>query len=74
MQVTRYLFQSPYSSQVQVGRADTSSSAQQSGVQDDSGLQKAANQTLESAKTFKANQVEEVKPTISSDSLLDIYA
>ena len=74
MQVTRYLFQSPYSSQVQVGRPDTSSSTEQSSVSDDSGLQKAANQSLQNAEAFKATQVKEVKPVVSSDSLLDIYA
>ena len=74
MQVTRYLFQSPYSSQVQVGRPDTSTSGEQKSSVDDSGLQKAANQSLEKAQSFKATQTAEVKPTVSSSSTLDIYA
>ncbi|MCF6309327.1 MAG: hypothetical protein L3J19_02465 [Sulfurimonas sp.] len=74
MQVTRYLFQSPYSSQVQVGRPDVSSSGEQKSAQSDSGLQKAVNQPLEEAQSFKETQVQEVEPTVKSDILLDIYA
>ncbi|MCW8895575.1 hypothetical protein [Sulfurimonas sp.] len=74
MQVTRYLFQSPYSNQIQIGRPDTSSSTKQSGIENDSGLQKAANQSLQNAEAFKATQIQEVKPAVSSNSLLDTYA
>lgn len=74
MQVTSYLFQSPYSSQVQVGRPHTSSSGEQKSTQSDSGLQKAVNQPLEEAQSFKEAQVQEVEPAVKSDVLLDIYA
>ncbi len=77
MQITRYLFQSPYHSQVQVGRPDTSS-VKQGSTQSDSGLQEAANQSLEKAQSFQETQVQEVEPTVEptadSSALLDIYA
>jgi hypothetical protein len=74
MQVTNYLFQSPYSSQVQVGRPNTSSSGEQKSTQSDSGLQQAINKPLEEAQSFKETQIQEVEPAVKSDALLDIYA
>jgi len=44
MQVSRYFFQSPYSSQVQLGRPDTTTSGEQQSRLADSGLKKAADQ------------------------------
>ena len=74
MQVNSYIFQSPYSSQVQVGRPDATSNSEQKTTQPDtSGLNKAINQPQESAQAFKSTQVEEVKPTVDVNSSLDIY-
>jgi len=75
MNVGSYIFQSPYSSQVQVGRPDpsvkkedssSSNSAQQSTT--------VVNETLSEAKSFESTQVSEVKPVVESDKLLDVYA
>jgi len=75
MNVGSYIFQSPYSSQVQVGRPDpsvkkedspSSSSAQQSAS--------VVNETLSKAKSFESTQVSEVKPVVKSENLLDVYA
>ena len=73
MNVSRYIFQSPYSSQVQVGRPDPS-------VKQDSSSAVATqsapvvNETLSSAQSFTATQTSEVTPTVSSNNLLDVYA
>ncbi|QOY54453.1 hypothetical protein HUE87_11330 [Candidatus Sulfurimonas marisnigri] len=74
MEVTRYIFQSPYSSQVQVGRADTVSVGSKNTADSSSGLDGAINQALSNAENFEATQVKELELTISSDSILDIYA
>ena len=75
MNVGSYIFQSPYSSQVQVGRPDpsvkkedssSSSSAQQGTT--------VVNETLSKAKSFESTQVSEVKPVVKSENLLDVYA
>lgn len=74
MQVTRYLFQSPYSSPVQFGRVDpTTKDSSNSG---DAQLLKSTNQTAVAAQAFEATQTKEVKPSVSgpAGSSLDIYA
>ncbi|QSZ40763.1 hypothetical protein GJV85_01060 [Sulfurimonas aquatica] len=70
MQVKQYTFQSPSSSQVQVGRPDMSTKSETSS----SGDLKNTNQTLAKAESFAQTQVSEVKPTVSSNQLLDVYA
>jgi len=74
MDVTNYIFQSPYSSPVQVGRPDTSSVKKQ-GVQKDSGAEiiTATNESLKKAESFKNTQTQDVKATVESASL-DTYA
>lgn len=69
MEVTRYLFQSPYSSQIQIGRPDVNSSTSGEG---DSELIKSTNQTMKEAQSFQASQTKEVTPTVNSNSLLDV--
>jgi hypothetical protein len=67
MEVTRYLFQSPYSSQVQVGRPETSTSSNTSGA--DTQSNPVANVTsLESKVTQESPKAE------PADKLLDTYA
>ena len=73
MNVTRYTFQSPYSSQFQVGRPDPSSK-QADTTQDSSGLIKSTNTSLANAASFEATQTGEVTPTVNSAPLLDLYA
>ncbi len=77
MNVGSYIFQSPYSSQVQVGRPDPSAKSeesQSSTTQSSAGSFTAVNSTAQEAQTFKATQVSEVKPAVESTQLLDIYA
>jgi hypothetical protein len=74
MQVNSYIFQSPYSSQVQIGRLDTSTNNKETSTQDDSALKNAVNQPLNNAQSFKATQTQEVKPTVDGGALLDTYA
>jgi len=73
MQVARYTFQSPYPSQVQVGRPDTSSTKSDDssgGFGFDAG---STNQTLQDAKTFEASQTREVTSEVESKKFLDMY-
>jgi hypothetical protein len=67
MEVTRYLFQSPYSSQVQVGRAKTStnSKAKESDAKSSSD---------EKSTSLESKNVQESQKAKSPEKLLDIYA
>ena len=70
MKTQSYLFQSPYSSQVQIGRPDPNVQAQTS-------MQEAPNQVEQSVKeaqSFKTSQQSEVKPSVTSPFTLDTYA
>lgn len=69
MQVTRYLFQSPYSSPVQFGRVDPSS---KDSSQDNTKLLNSTNETANKAQVFESTQTKEVTPTVSGK--LDVYA
>lgn len=72
MQVTQYLFQSPYSSPVQYGRVDPTST--QSASQSDAKLPSATNETANKAQAFESTQKKEVTPTVSGSNVLDVYA
>ncbi|WP_373001642.1 hypothetical protein [Sulfurimonas sp.] len=74
MNVTRYTFQSPYPSQVQVGRPDPSSKQESSAPDTGSEIIKSTNTSLANAQSFQATQTSEVKPTVGSSPLLDTYA
>ena len=74
MNISRYLFQSPYSSQVQIGRPDPSVKKEDSTQSTGAELSKNTNLTQQKAEQFKATQVSEVKPTVDSKQLLDTYA
>jgi len=70
MQVAQYTFQSPSTSQVQVGKLDPSSVKEEKS----SSLPSAAtNQTQTKAESFIAMQTQEVKPTVTANSI-DVYA
>ena len=79
MQVSRYLFQSPYSSQVQFGTPDPSvkkeESSQTTQKQESNPQQAPAlpNESLQNAQNFKSTQIKDVTPTVSNN-LLDVYA
>lgn len=70
MNVSSYVFQTPYSSQVQVGKLDPNSQ-KDTGASSD--LPSGTNQTQNEAKTFQASQTSEVEPSVESTKL-DIYA
>jgi len=76
MNVERYIFQSPYSSSVQVGRPDPSVKKEDTGgtTQSASANITSTNQTLQDAKSFQATQTNEVKATVEPTHLLDVYA
>jgi len=69
MQVNQYTFQSPSSSQVQIGRPDTSVSQEKK-----NSTVPNTNETQVKAQSFAANQTQEVKPTVNTNKLLDVYA
>ena len=70
MQVAKYTFQSPSTNQVQVGKLDQSSVKQESSSTSSVNV---PNKSVSDAETFKASQVSEVMPSVSSEHLLDIY-
>ena len=78
MEVSKYLFQSPSSSQVQVGRPDPSSKQEPTKQeQTKESASTVPNETLKEAQSFQATQTQEVSPSVkSSDSSnsLDVYA
>ena len=70
MQVAKYTFQSPSTSQVQVGRLDPSSVKEEN---KNSSLNKeVVNQSSNQAASFAAKQTQEVKPTLTQNSI-DLY-
>ena len=72
MQVAQYLFQSPSTSAVQVGRLDPSS-VKEASSQSSASLPKAAiNETASKAESFAQTQTQEVKPTVTANSI-DLY-
>lgn len=73
----QYVFQSPYSSQVQIGRLDTTTSSEQSTT--NTTEQAQTNTTNESknftdSKAFQETQTKEVPAVENSNNLLNIYA
>jgi hypothetical protein len=79
MNVSSYLFQSPYSSPVQVGRIDPSAK-QEDVKKEDTKPQEDTTSTLQTdqksqeAQAFAASQVKEVTPEVKDQKLLDTYA
>ena len=75
MQVAQYLFQSPYTSAVQVGRLDPSSSQSSSDTNTQATVE---DQTQQKAQEFTQTQKQAVKPSVStntpSTNILDITA
>lgn len=74
MNITRYIFQSPYPSQVQIGRPDPSAKQDVSASQQDTQILESTNDTASKAQTYLNSEKKEVKPTVNSTNLLDTYA
>jgi len=77
MNVDRYIFQSPYSSQFQVGRPDPSATSKEETSSVSAEIIKGPDQVQQQASTFKSPSVEKTKaiqPTNNSDQLLNLYA
>lgn len=72
MQVAKYTFQSPSTSQVQVGRLDPSSVKEEKSSSQAELPSSALNKTAAEAQSFAQTQVKEVKPTLSENSI-DLY-
>jgi len=80
MQVNRYIFQSPYSSQVQFGTPDPSVKKEDTTNEQAKEAKKQTqqspvipNESLQNANEFASTIIREVAPTVSNN-LLDIYA
>ena len=69
MNVASYVFQSPSTSQVQVGRLDPNSVKKE----DVQSSPPNTNTLGQKAQNFIASEVKEVKPTVTANSI-DIYA
>ena len=77
MTVDRYIFQSPYSSQFQVGRPVPSASSKEETSSVSTEIVKGPDQVQQQAPTFQNTQVEkaaEVEPTNNNNQLLNLYA
>lgn len=70
METTRYIFQSPYYNQIQIGKPEVTASKEKG----DGGSQiiQSTNKVANEASSFKASQIKEVTPSVESN--LDIYA
>jgi len=73
MDVTRYIFQSPYSNKFQVGRPDPTVKSQESSLDDITKLTQSANTTLQNAQSFQQSQTKEVTPTVDAKPSIDVY-
>ena len=77
MTVDRYIFQSPYSNQLQIGRPDPSATSKEETSSVSTDILKGPDHVQQEAPTFKSPTVEkteEVQPTNNSNQLLDLYA
>jgi len=75
MNVNSYIFQSPYSNQVQIGRLDTSSSSSNTSVNQE--MTNTSQQTAKKAPKFEnmdTQKTTESQPVQTSDTSLDLYA
>jgi hypothetical protein len=72
MNVNSYIFQSPYSSSVQVGRPDPNANTQEN--KEETLSAKDTNQTLKNAEMLQTSNSKEVTPSVKSANKLDIYA
>ena len=73
MNVSSFIFQSPYSSMVQIGTPDPSAKKEESASQASAKPPQNTNETLQKAQEFKATQTKEVSPSVSNTFTLDLY-
>ena len=80
MNIASYTYQSPSTTAIQVGRLDPSSVKESEKPQENTEknnndmLTSSTNETQQNAQSFLATQVTDVKPTVSSQNSLDLYA
>ena len=75
MQVNSYIFQSPYSSQVQVGRLDTSKNTENTDDKSNSKQSGTVNIPPNTTQALQENESKlKVAKAIEDTSTLDIYA
>jgi len=73
MQVKQYIYQSPYTSPIQIGRVDPNAPKEDgSATNADATLNKS--QLQQEAQTFQEATKQDVEPSVTSNQLLDIYA
>jgi len=71
MEVSSYVFKSPYPSRVQIGVEDPSS--KNSDSNNDTQMS-TTNQTQQKAQSLTESLQSDVKPTVNSSAKLDLYA
>lgn len=74
MNISKYIFQSPYPNQVQIGRPDPSAKSDLSAQQHGAELLKDDSKTVAKAEAVLQTEKKDLKPTVSSKNLLDTYA
>ena len=77
MTVDRYIFQSPYSNQIQVGRPDPSATSEDETSSVPSEILKGANQIQQQvavSQNTPVEKTEEVSSIKNSNQLLNLYA
>ncbi len=75
MQVSSYIFQSPYPSPVQFGRVDTSASSDKSSTATNTQADKATQPIMQRAPDFENLETQKTQEVAqSSDNLLNLYA
>ncbi len=73
MDVKRYTFQSPYPSQVQIGRPDPTVKQEQSSNEASSDLLKNTNEVQKKATAFEATQKQEVQAQVATNSVAQMF-
>jgi|LGVF01.2.fsa_nt_gb hypothetical protein len=78
MTVDRYIFQSPYSNQFQVGKPDPSATSKEDNSNISTEIVKGPDQVAKQAPVFQTPQVEETQETqpetTDTNKLLNLYA
>jgi len=75
MNVNSYIFQSPYSNQVQIGRLDTSSSNNNTSVnQETTNTSQQATKQTPKFENMDTQKTTEAQPIQTSNTGLDLYA
>ena len=73
MQINSYIFQSPSSNQVQIGRLDPNSVSEQKPQGNDSEPMQGTESSSQNTQSIQTTKTSEAIPAVTSDNLLDIY-